>query len=87
MLPSHRTLIEWRRRQIESAHAQRSDEAARDIRWLAFELRRARDALTEILTLADDLEDSAAAARIRFIANGAVRMYEITPEAAEPPPE
>ncbi len=86
-LPSHGTLIEWRLRQIESAHAQRSDEAARDIRWLAFEMRRARDALTEILTLADELEDSAAAARIRFVANRTVRMYEITPAGADPSPE
>lgn len=86
MLPSHGTLIEWRLRQIESAHAQRNDEAARDIRWLAFEMRRARDALTEILTLADELEEPAAA-RIRFVANRAVRMYEITPAGTEPPPE
>ena len=86
-LPSPGTLTEWRLRQIESVHAQRSGEAASDIRWLAFELRCARDALTEILTLADEVKDSAAAARIRFVANRAVRMYEITPAGTDSPAE
>jgi hypothetical protein len=73
-------------RQIERVHDQRSDDTASDVRWLAFELRRARDALTQLLTLAEDLDDPSVGPRIRFIANRAVRMYEIEPHDPKPSP-
>jgi len=81
VLPPPETLIEWRLRQIERAHDQRSDDTSKDVRWLAFELRRARNALTELLTLANDLDDPLAP-RMRLIANRAVGFYEI--EADDP---
>jgi hypothetical protein len=73
-------------RQIERVHEQRNDDTSNDVRWLAFELRRARDALTQVLTLADDLDDPSTGPRIRFIANRAVRMYEILPDDPVRPP-
>jgi hypothetical protein len=76
VLPPSETLIEWRLREIERAHDQRSDETSKDVRWLAFELRRARDALTQLLALANDLDDPLAP-RIRLIANRAIGLYEI----------
>jgi hypothetical protein len=43
------------------------------------ELRQARAALTEIIALAHDVDDSdAIAQRIRFVANRALGLYEAT---------
>jgi hypothetical protein len=77
------TLVEWRLREIERVHGGGVSEMAMDVKWLAFELRRARDALTELLTLTDELPDSSVATRLRFIANSALRMYEVQ-DAADP---
>jgi hypothetical protein len=77
-LPSPGTLVEWRLRAIERVHASRGDETGRDIHWLAFELRNARDALTELLTLADELEETTVSTRMRFVANRALSLYELT---------
>jgi hypothetical protein len=74
-LPSPGTLVEWRLRAIEEAQEGRNDDAALDLRWLAFELRRARDALTELVALIDDLDETPARTRMRFIANGALNLY------------
>ena|SRR6185295_2053672 len=82
MLATPTTLVEWRMRAIDEAHRARTDETAQALRWLVFELRRARDALTEVVALADDLEDSPERTRIRFVANGALHLYQ----AAETPP-
>jgi hypothetical protein len=76
-LPPKETLIEWRLRQIESVHELRGDDTANDVRWLAFELRRARAALTELLSLAEELGDAGAGPRIRFVANRALGLYEV----------
>jgi hypothetical protein len=75
-LASPATLIEWRLRAIEQAQGARNDELALDVRWLAFELRRARDALTELVALIDDLDETPLRTRMRFIANGALNLYE-----------
>jgi hypothetical protein len=83
LLPPAETLIEWRLREIERAHELRHDDTAKDVRWLAFELRRARDALTELLTLADEL-DHPIRARMHSIANRAIGFYEIEPEEPSP---
>jgi hypothetical protein len=78
------TLIEWRMREIERDLRARNDETAMDVRWLVFELRRARDALLELLALADDLDETPIRTRMRFIASGALDYYQAT--AAEPAP-
>jgi len=76
-LPSAHVLIEWRARDIERAHAGASDSTGGDVRWLLAELRCARDALTEISALAQELEEGPISARIRFTANTALRLYEV----------
>ena len=83
VLPPSETLIEWRLRQIERAHDQRRDDTSNDVRWLAFELRRARDALMQLLTLANDLDDPLAP-RIRLIAHRAVGLYQISADDPDP---
>jgi hypothetical protein len=72
------TLVEWRLREIERVHGARADEMANDVKWLAFELRRARGALTEVLSLTDELPESVVSTRLKFIANSALRFYELT---------
>lgn len=79
-LPSPHVLVEWRARDIELALASAPQPMARDVRWLLAELRRSRDALTEIASLAQELEDgSTLASRIRFTANQALRLYGLEP--------
>ena len=75
------TLIEWRVREIERDLGARNDETSMDVRWLVFELRRARDALTELLALADDLGETPIRTRMMFIANGALDLYQATAAA------
>jgi hypothetical protein len=79
MLPHHDTLVEWRLREIERAHGSRDDGVARDIKWLAFELRRAREALTGVLALTDEVDEPSAPSRMRFIVNRALGLYGMTP--------
>ena len=76
-LPSRATLVEWRSRDIETAIASKREVNPEDAHWLLTELRRARTALTEINSLAHDINDSEAiAVRIRFAANGALGLYD-----------
>jgi len=77
-LPSPHVLVEWRARDIERAHAGAAGGTGGDIRWLLAELRRSRDALTEIAALAQELDENPISARIRFAANQALRLYEVT---------
>lgn len=77
-LPSAHVLVEWRARDIERAHAGSGDSTGGDVRWLLAELRRSRDALMEISALAQELEENPISARIRFAANTALRLYEVT---------
>ena len=77
VLPPHDVLVEWRLRAIEKAHGEQRSESAQDVRWLAFELRRCRAALLQVLALSHDLnEDDPLARRIRFLANDALGVYE-----------
>jgi hypothetical protein len=76
-LPSPHVLVEWRARDIERAHAGTGGSTGGDVRWLLAELRRSRDALTEISALAQELEESPISARIRYAANHALRLYEV----------
>jgi hypothetical protein len=83
-LPSAHMLVEWRARDIERAHAAEASPTARDIRFLLAELRRARDALTEIAALAQELsDDHPVAARLRYTASQALRLYQVVPEQTQ----
>jgi len=77
-LPAADVLVEWRMRAIEKNYAHGDGDVARDVAWLAFELRRARQALVKIMTVAqaDAAEDDALATRIRFLVNDALHLYE-----------
>jgi hypothetical protein len=46
------------------------------VRWLAFELRRARGALMEIVAMLDDLGEKPEMTRMRFVANRALSLYQ-----------
>jgi hypothetical protein len=85
VLPTKGVLVEWRAGEIERRHGAGDDQNAQDVRWLVFELRRARSALTKLLALAeemgDEAPDDAARGQMRFIANEALGLYPI---AAEP---
>jgi hypothetical protein len=81
-LPHPSVLVEWRMRDIERGRAAGSDEGASDIRWLIAELRRARTALTEIATLAEDVGDSETARQLRVTAGQALELFEVRPVAA-----
>jgi hypothetical protein len=77
-LATEQTLVEWRLRALERSHDDRPDETSADIRWLIFELRRAREALTDLVSLADDVDDVGLRTRVRFIANRALELYATT---------
>jgi hypothetical protein len=81
-LASPATLVEWRVRAIERTLDGRNDETAQDLRWLAFEVRRNRTALTELLSLIADLDESSIRTRMLFVANGALSLYK--PVARKP---
>jgi hypothetical protein len=78
-LPSPDTHVEWRLREIERAFGSGLTEIAEAVRWLAFELRRARDALTEVITVSDELPETPERARLRFVANRALSLYAEVP--------
>jgi hypothetical protein len=85
-LPSRGTLVDWRARDIDRAAAGGKELSAEDARWLVSELRTARGALTQIIALAHDIEDSdAIAVRIRFAANKALGLYETAPVSSPAP--
>ena len=77
VLPSDGVIVDWRAGEIERLHATGSDQAAQDTRWLIFQLRRARNALTKIFALSQEVADVAAAEEMRFIANEALGLYPI----------
>jgi hypothetical protein len=78
-LPANSVLVEWRAGEIERRHGgvEAGDQHAQDVRWLVFELRRARLALTKLLALTDEVAEDAAAAQMRFILNEALGLYPI----------
>ncbi|MEO8906144.1 MAG: hypothetical protein ABI488_26540 [Polyangiaceae bacterium] len=81
-LPDKNTLVDWRISAIEKHYAAESSQVAQDVGWLAFELRRTRQALMQTLALAQDAtQDAAIAQRIQFLANDALGMYR--PQAAD----
>lgn len=76
--PPHATRVEWRARDIlRSVQAGRA-AGARDVEWLLSQLEGARFALTQILSLAQELEPTNShAIRIRFAANAALGLYDV----------
>ena len=80
-LPHPSVLVEWRMRDIERARAAERSAAASDIRWLIAELRRARTALTELVSLAEDAGDSETARRMRTTAARALGLTTSTKRA------
>jgi hypothetical protein len=86
-LPSRGTLVEWRARDLDKAAAAGRELSAEDVRWLVAELRNARQALTQIISLAHDIDDSdAIAVRIRFAANKALGLYDTSVGAKDSAP-
>jgi hypothetical protein len=85
VLPHPSVLVEWRMRDIERARGAGNDDAASDIRWLIAELRRARTALTEIQSLAEDAGDSETARRLRVTAGQALELFDVHPISVAAP--
>ena len=89
-LPPRDTLVEWRLRAIERAYLPSDSGTAQDVAWLAFELRRARQALTQMLALSQEFgQDRAAderlALRLRFLGNDALGLYAAVDEHVDTP--
>jgi hypothetical protein len=76
-LPSPHVRVEWRARDIELAHASGTNAVARDVRFLLAELRRSRDALMEVSSLVNELDENAIVSRLRFTVARALRLYEM----------
>jgi hypothetical protein len=78
-LPGNGVMVEWRALEIERLHGVGNEQIAQDIRWLIFEVRRARSALTNLLALTEDLGDDPTTRQMRFIVNEALTLYRVTP--------
>jgi hypothetical protein len=78
LLPHPHTLVEWRMRDIEREYGSRREAVAADVRWLISEVRRAREALTEIVALAQEGESADATGRIQMLAVRALEYYDIS---------
>lgn len=82
-LPARSVLVEWRTRDIERALVATRQPGPTDVQWLIDELRAARSALTQVISLAHDADASdALAGKIRFVANRALGLYTPGPEGA-----
>ena len=69
-------------REIEMRASRLTGEAAQDLAWLVGELRRSRRALMNVLTAAQDAQASDELnARIRFVANEALKIYQVAPQS------
>ena len=84
VLPSSDVLVEWRAVEIERLHGTGPEQIAQDVRWLIFELRRARSALTKVLALATELGDEPPVQQLRFIANEAIGLYPVAADTDAP---
>jgi hypothetical protein len=70
-------LYEWRLREIERGN--RDGNHDDDVRWMAAELRRSRDALLQILARCQDAPESdGLAAELRHLANGCLGLYPVS---------
>jgi hypothetical protein len=78
LLPHPHTLVEWRMRDVEREYGSSHEAVAADVRWLIAEVRRAREALTEIVALAQDGDPADTVARIQMVGVRALEFYEIS---------
>jgi len=83
VLPAEDVIVEWRAGEIERLSGGGTDQAAQDIRWLLFQLRRARTALTKVLALSQEAPDEPSVQEIRLIASETLGLYSIE-KSAEP---
>jgi len=75
--PRRHLLTERRIREIENAVRRDESDMGTQTRWLAFELRRARESMMKILTLvADDPGESGALQKIWYEANDVLGVFE-----------
>ena len=75
------TQTEWRLRDIEGGHVGTAHGCEADVRWLAFELRRAREALLDIVTRSQDADEGDQLAReVRHVAIEALALYRRVPQ-------
>jgi hypothetical protein len=70
-------VMEWRLRDIERAHVGHPTDCLTDIRWLVFELRRHREALVQIFTRCQDIDDAPLGSELRHLANAALDLYPV----------
>lgn len=71
-------LFEWRLRELEQGHRRSAHGCEDDVRWLAAEVRRSRDALLQIFARCQDAADSdMLAAEVRHLANGSLGLYAV----------
>ena len=72
-------LYEWRLREIERGHRDGTHGCEDDVRWMAAEVRRSRDALLQIFARCQDAAESdTLAAEIRHLTNGCLGLYPVT---------
>jgi hypothetical protein len=79
-LPSRSVHTDWRARDIGRALATGTLPQAQDVKWLLSELHIARNALTEIITLAHDVvAPDDISMQIRAVASNALGLYDQVP--------
>ena len=69
------TVMEWRLRDLERAHATHGTACTPDVSWLVHELRRHRAALVDVLTRCQDGGDQSPFPEIRHVVNDALGLY------------
>lgn len=74
--PRRHLLAERRVREIEARFRNDSSQAGVEVAWLAFELRRAREALMKILTISGELPGDPLAQDVWHMANDVLGVYE-----------
>jgi hypothetical protein len=78
--PGRPVLVEHRLRDIEASFRGGGQPSEPDIRWLVFEVRRAREALLQILSRTQDAEEAdRIALDVKYVANEALGFYEPSP--------
>jgi hypothetical protein len=77
-------LFEWRLRELERSHRTSGHGCEDDVRWLAAEVRRSRDALLQIFARCQDAaETDVLAAEVRHLANGSLGLYPVATDGKE----
>ena len=74
--PRRHLLTERRVREIETRFRGDTSQTGVDVAWLAFELRRAREALMKMLTMSGEAPRETLAQDVWHIANDVLGVYE-----------